>query len=317
MNEIDNLPPVNISDKIKQAKKKIATQEQDTDHIGINDSIVATAKNINLEPQIITFMGSSYGVGNTELAFNTAISLAQEHKVLYVSLDTNGSTVEYDYQLKIKNKSFNELISDVGKNTHSDSIDYTKYVINYDDLFIKLVSTQSFMQSRIKRFPAKLSYLLLDPIDLSIYSADSLKEMLANVTKRMVSSYDIIVFDTEANISLPFTLGALSTSDSIVLSFTQNANDFRSAKQRISALSNTLKQSVNIFPVVNKYSKTALSKLDVSSLSNLINCRIEGVIPAEIDAYYGAAFNAVPMILHPHNEEYQHIILDLTKKLLK
>lgn len=317
MNEIDILPPVNISDKIKQAKKKIATQEQDTDHIGINDSIVATAKNINLEPQIITFMGSSYGVGNTELAFNTAISLAQEHKVLYVSLDTNGSTVEYDYQLKIKNKSFNELISDVGKNTHSDSIDYTKYVINYDDLFIKLVSTQSFMQSRIKRFPAKLSYLLLDPIDLSIYSADSLKEMLANVTKRMVSSYDIIVFDTEANISLPFTLGALSTSDSIVLSFTQNANDFRSAKQRISALSNTLKQSVNIFPVVNKYSKTALSKLDVSSLSNLINCRIEGVIPAEIDAYYGAAFNAVPMILHPHNEEYQHIILDLTKKLLK
>lgn len=289
--EIEYVEPKPIKEPVKETvkepiKEKIEPKEEEIDEEPIKNTNINRNKKNNsflgglfkgkksvsrLSQQVLTFIGGSRGVGNSQIAFNTALELAQEdYKVIYIDLNERFSSLGYVYQLgyldagidtmlrAFENSDFNEMnlgISNTKRIIATTSKDdylyktYLKFPQNIDFLFFsEEYMKNEFYTTQFKRIDA--NYLK----DLIVY-------LLTN------HNYDFIILDAPSDIYNDLTKNALIYSTKIFFTITQ---DVSVIGNHINDLKVMIKNGINFrekfYYLINKYENSVINNKEIGDL---------------------------------------------------
>lgn len=291
------------------AQKQKESEQQQFHFNALKDTPLAGRK------QIITFLGVNHGVGVSEIAFNSAFLLGQNQKVLYLSLDANGSSMQANYQLGIKNKDLGELFKDNRDQAFAADQILTKVITN-SDLYVKHIAKQTYMKKRIQEFPRNLDFMFLKRLDLFNYRPEVLLDDCQILLETLNKYYDVIVVDPENSFTNPLTRVALSYADTIVLITTQYYHDYALSKSFYQTLQANLPDA-QLFLGLNKYQKQTLNQLSATYLQDkLLKIPFSFQIPNAPITFNNAAFNAIPIILYTQDEQIQRAFFNLSQKII-
>ena len=250
--------------------------------------------------QIITFVGGKSGVGNTSIAFNTAIYLAQQgNKTLYLEIDEVFPNIRYLYNISGENSLFGIDTALKG------IIDKKYYEVNKSILKMKDLKNLKNTRDSFKKMP--------DNFDIMIYSDKYLidnrngekQNLDMNYMKELYFylmvqyGYDYIILDIKSDIKQAEIFNAIIYSNKIFLTITQ---DVTSIAQAISLSEELKKQGIDIEPktvfILNKYEKAKLRDKNVKEwleTDSLIT------IPCLNKEFYDSNFEGIPVSLYCKN----------------
>lgn len=235
--------------KLKESEKERKRQQKEKEFLKLEEDvkpITAPGK------KIVTFLGGTRGVGNTSLALNFAIYLAQnKEEVIYVELNEDFSAVNYWF-----NFNFNIGIDsalDLIKEREMSNID--KQIITKDYL---LKNGSEDYKDNYKKFPSTLDFMTYskykDLKDMSNYNSVEYKDLLLYLLFQKPYSY--VILDINTDIDEELLSECLFVSGKIYITITQ---DIKSIGNVVCKLNNLdYKNNENIVYVVNKYNKKAM-----------------------------------------------------------
>ena len=301
---LDLLQPVDLKKRLNA--NELVNQKNDLFDLLQTHNLIKT----KVGARHLVFFSLKHGAGSSELAFNTALYLAENHKVLYLTTELNNS-IFYEYQLDIKHKILNTL---------TDLNDFESKIIHYSDLRAKFDKDNSlqFMKRNLKQFfPNNLNYLEVSPefqAELIQYEDDQISKILSDVSVYANSKYDFIIIDTENDLHNLVTQLWLNYSRDLILTFTQNITHVN----RVGNLLETVDMKMpdtNVYPVVNLYTENTIRDLEVPYLNNLIGEDTLAAVPLMYESYQNAAYNGIPIIYYEKNGATRNAIRKIINSL--
>ena len=176
--------------------------------------------------KIITFVGGSYGAGTSQIAFNTAIKLAESgYKVMYMDLNCIRSSMETIFQLGF---------SDVGLDTALQGIEVEDYnlversIVKMDKIVYSEMEKDSVLFKTYLKFPKTLDYLFYsqDFIQkrLNLENNEVNENMLKDLFMLLIMQlgYDFVIVDAPADIANKSTNIAITYSSQLFFVITQD-----------------------------------------------------------------------------------------------
>lgn len=291
------LTSVNIKDKLN----KVELAKPNPDDKLVTKSQAISASDLD-SAQFVLFIGAEHGSGSSELAFNTALKLADINKVLYVNAEFI-SRIFFEYQLSLKDKQLKTL---------PDLADINDKVITYKELKQKFAKNDDllFMRKNFDQFAPNLQYLDVTPEfqgEVAQLSNQDLNLIISKTGTKLATSYDYVIIDAEDSLHARFTQMLLNYCQQVVLTFTQNAAQINATGNLIEVMNRKLPQT-KYYTVLNMYSSHVIKLINKDMIPQQIDAPIDLMIPNQYSAYQNAAYNGLPMVYYDQT--------DLTNKLL-
>lgn len=308
--------------RTKQVKKE-SVQEPDgsetkdrKERRGFFSRFNSEEKEIQLsgKQKILTFMGAKYGVGNTSIAFNTALTLAQQkNKVLFMELEDRTPSVAYWYELGGENV-------ENGIDKALSGLDQKKFhwveesIIKTTDL----KKTPSNFQRNYKKFPQTLDFMFFSNRYLTRQVLDNI-HIEESVTKELYLhllfqlEYDYIVLDVSPDIWNETTLNALTYCHKLYITMTQDVSTIGNA---LYVLNEVEKLGINVGKkkkfLVNKYEK---ADLNIKEIENWIGDKGILSVPCANREFINANYDGLPLLLSSKNSQIKQAFQRIVKTI--
>lgn len=265
--------------------------------------------------QIITFVGAAHGIGNTQIAFNTAIKLAQGgYKVLFMETNPIFSTIDFAYQLGEYSMGIDKALEEIG-------LGNTKNIK-------KSIISMKTKKERAKGQPAlsKMYKRIPDSLDLLFYSQD-FQTMLEkpNINKEYLKDlcmylllqegYDYVVVDSEPLGTPGHGLeDVLSISSKIYLTVTQDAAQAGHATRHLKDIEKRINLQEKLYIVINKYQRV---EPDEKLIAGWLEFPIAVIFPEIAKDFISANYLGIPFVIHSKSKETQQVFEILKNKIME
>lgn len=213
--------------------------------------------------QIVTFVSAVHGSGNTHVAFNSALKLADEgNRVLYLDMNPTFSAVDFSFQLGTWQQGIDKALED---------IEYNKGM----NVSSNILRMEEILKNRNEKNIKELYKALPPTLDYMFYSLDYQtleeqhpvpKERLKDLVMYLITreDYDVLIVDSEPLGEVGVD-GLLNISNKIYITMTQDPGQmgvfhrqFDAAKKRVDITDEryiVVNQFVNTEPKVNRVQK--------------------------------------------------------------
>ena len=272
--------------------------------------IKETIMPVHMKQKILTFLGSEQGVGNSQIAFNTALQLARSgFRTMYIDFKETGSTAEYLYQLGTFEKGLDIALRGM-ENKNYTQIENS--IISMSSI-ISNTPKSSMMLKNYKQFP--------DLLDLLFYSEDYVtrkeKEMIHSTFLKdlfmyfiIQKNYDFIVLDAPSDLKNEFTEISLAYSTKIFLTLTQDVSHIGGWLRKMPELTKRINLDKKIYYIINKYEKAELNQRDISEWMKV---DIPITIPSLNKDFINANYIGLPVLLYSKNKELKKAFASIEK----
>jgi MinD-like ATPase involved in chromosome partitioning or flagellar assembly len=302
-------PPPSQSEPSKPSKEKEPSKEKSKKSLFekiISKSETMESVSPNNMPvtkqKIITFIGGKEGVGNSSIAFNTALVLAQKGlKTIYLELNDRTPTVSYWYELGHVDNGIDSALIALEKQQYEK---VEKAIIRSSEL--KKTETESVMQKNYRKFPNTLDFMFFS----NKYLTREREEELGNQVNLSLSkelflylmfhlNYDFIILDVPSDINHPVTSHALVYSNRVFVTLTQDVSTIGYFIYKLNALS---KKGINlnekIYYIINKFEKADFS---LKEIEDWIQAENIITVPMLHKEFINANFLGLPILLYSKN----------------
>ncbi|MFY0516213.1 AAA family ATPase [Lysinibacillus sp. UGB7] len=252
--------------------------------------------------QIITFVGAKSGVGNSMLAFNTALMLANKHRVLYIDMDDMNPVVPALYQLSKLN---------VGIDTAFQAIQNGRLELIRESIckMDEIVEMKLSLNDLHKKLPKNLEILIYSETYLSNLTekSEANKDLSRELYLYMLyqMDYDFIILDVGGNINDNVTFDAITYSNRVFYTITQDAacilkteNDFHELQKQGVDVGKKIKL------LINHYTKNTI---DVKGILDWLNLKNAVCIPNANDEIMYANFEGIPVSMHLKSNSWKNV----------
>ncbi|WP_144537320.1 ParA family protein [Bacillus thuringiensis] len=272
--------------------------------------IKETIMPVHMKQKILTFLGSEQGVGNSQIAFNTALHLARSgFRTMYIDFKETGSTAEYLYQLGTFEKGLDIALRGM-ENKNYTQIENS--IISMSSI-ISNTPKSSMMLKNYKQFP--------DLLDLLFYSEDYVtrkeKERINSTFLKdlfmyfiIQKNYDFIVLDAPSDLKNEFTEISMAYSTKIFLTLTQDVSHIGGWLRKIPELTKRINLDKKIYYIINKYEKAELNQRDISEWMKV---DIPITIPSLNKDFINANYIGLPVLLYSKNKELKKAFASIEK----
>lgn len=272
--------------------------------------IKETIMPVHMKQKILTFLGSEQGVGNSQIAFNTALHLARSgFRTMYIDFKETGSTAEYLYQLGTFEKGLDIALRGM-ENKNYTQIENS--IISMSSI-ISNTPKSSMMLKNYKQFP--------DLLDLLFYSEDYVtrkdKERLNSTFLKdlfmyfiIQKNYDFIVLDAPSDLKNEFTEISMAYSTKIFLTLTQDVSHIGGWLRKMPELTKRINLDKKIYYIINKYEKAELNQRDISEWMKV---DIPITIPSLNKDFINANYIGLPVLLYSKNKELKKAFASIEK----
>lgn len=296
--------------KVVTAKKETQTPSNEKQGAGFFGKIFGGNKEVGrrVSQQVITFVGGRSGVGNSQLAFNTALTLSQNgYRVMYIDLNDRFSSADCIFQLGY---------SDVGVDTALKAISEENYglidrsIVNMNKILPDMVK-ENHLYKTYTKIGTNIDFMFFsqeymerveddETIDYSL-----LKDL--NMYLMMQQGYDMIILDTPANLFNRISEMAIVYSNKLFFTVTQDYATIGNHINQIKLMDKKrIKFREKFYYLLNKYEPANLSINDVYRLL-VDSTKLEGFnvvpIPNLNKEFINANYDGVPIIWYSKNKE--------------
>lgn len=243
--------------------------------------------------QVVTFVGATHGVGNTHVAFNSAVKLAEEgNKVLYMECHSVFSSIDFSLQMGTWQQGIEKALEDI---EHNGGMSAGEHVLRIKDI------KQNARKDKALR---KLYKPLPDTLDYMFYSQDYQtleeqhrvpKERLKDLVMYLLTreNYDVIVVDSEP-IGERGVDGLLNISSKVYITMTQDPAQMGVFHRQFDATQNRIKITDQRYIIVNQFVKTEPT---VNRINKWTNEKVLQTVPFTHKDVVTANYLGVPFIL--------------------
>ena len=297
---LDPIQPVNVSEEKKPQKRGLFGKKKET----------ATIKQ-----QIVTFVGASEGVGNSQIAFNTAVNLANKgFNILYIDLNNRHAAMDTIFQLGYEDIGIDTAL----EATDTRDLEKISQCIGTIPKALSVISKKDYLYGSYVKLPTTLSFLFFSQLCMNgqinvrasyVKFRDLLKILLKDF------HYDVIVLDAPANFRNPITQMAIAYAEKLFVTVTQDNSVIASFIKGTRVLDNKgirFKDKMNV--IINKFEKCDFTNRNVYSLISG-NIDYEGFsmycLPNLNREFISASFNAMPITLTCKNKDLQKTFADI------
>ncbi|WP_442637622.1 hypothetical protein [Rossellomorea marisflavi] len=308
--EQERLKKLELELKTIELQKKIEEMDKnkEAEHF-LNQELSPHSKQ-----KIITFIGSEHGVGNTQVALNTSIQLANNgYKTIYIELKERPSTLHYLYQLHRNIDTGLEVAL-----FSLESQDYravNKSIVRMKDV-IDRTSESDLMLDSYKKFPKNLDFLFFSPTytsdsnDLVVGNPQGLKELCWHLL--FEAGYHYIILDADIDKSNPYTEVALRFGSKVFYTLTQDICHISSSVNHVIDISKKMNIKEKLNYVVNKYEDADITK---KSISEWLSTDVKLSIPYANRDFINANYNGYPALIGAKNKELKRSFNEIAQTI--
>ena len=271
---------------------------------------------ISQKQKILTFVGGEHGVGNSQIAHNTAFTLAERgYKTIFIELKEEGSTIEYLYQLALADKGLDFALRSL---QHENFAELEDSIIRIEEL--RRQPNNSFLEASYKTLSTNLDYLFFSA-DYILEKDESKKQIDPMLLKELCMhllfqmGYQYIVLDAEPNLFNPYTEVAVGFGTHIFFTITQDVCHIGRAVRNISEIQKRINITPKLYYILNKFDgRIALSK---ENIQEWLQADIEGVIPLLYKDFMDANLNGIPVLTTSKDKSLKKAFDDLVNHILQ
>lgn len=263
--------------------------------------------------KIISFMGSKTGVGNTSVALNLAVQLAQKkNRVIFIELNDRTPAVNYWYELGQATDGIDTALKAIEQN-------------NFEKINKAIISTAVMMEKdsdlkkNYKKFPEKLDFMFFSNHYLTRRESDDIHVDLS-LTKDMYlyllfqMGYDYIILDVASDLSNEATMNSLVYSNKTVITVTQDVSAIGNAVYMLNELSkNGIQLAKKLHFIINRYEK---AELDVKEVMEWIGVEDLLTLPCFNKEFIDANFVGLPVTVYTKNSQIKQAFQRIEKTIL-
>lgn len=264
--------------------------------------------------KIITFVGGEHGVGNTQVALNTAIQLSQNgYKTIYIELKEKPSTVDYLYQLH-RNVD-NGLEVALFNLENQDYRGVSKSITRMKDV-IERTREGDLMLDLYKTFPKNLDFLFFSPSytesgnELMAGNPQGLKELCMHLL--FESGYHFIILDADNEPSNPYTEVALRFGTQVFYTLTQDVCHIGNSVRQVAELSKSINLKDKLYYVVNKYEDAEINR---SGVSDWLKTDVHLFVPNANREFINANYMGQPVLLNTKQKDVKRAFGDIAQSI--
>lgn len=268
---------------------------------------------VNGKQKILTFIGAKSGLGNSTVALNTAVQLAQrKNKVIYIEMNDKTPSVNYWYELGHIDDGIDSALNGLEGN----SFEKVKKAIIHST---NLAKQESTLQKNYKKFPVTLDFMFYSNRYLT-RNEDEVIEVDLSLTKELYlfllfqMEYDYIILDVPSDLSSVATMNALIYSNKTFFTITQ---DVSSIGNSVYIMNELAKKNIDVTKktqfIVNRYEK---AELDTKEIMEWIKVDELLTIPCSNKEFIDANFVGLPIVLYSKNTHIKSAFQKIEKKIL-
>ena len=271
--------------------------------------------------QIVTFVGGSEGVGNSHIAFNTAINLANEgFNILYMDLNNKHAAMDTIFQLGYEDIGLDKAL----EATDSDDYETIEQCIGTIPKALSVISKKDYLYNTYIKLPTTLSFMFFSQLCMNgqvnvIASLPKFQKLMKILLRDF--HFDVIVLDAPANMRNPLTQMAIMYAEKLFFTVIQDNSVIASLIKGTKVLDKKniiFRNKMNL--IINKFEKCDFSKNNVYQLmvGNLdydsfpIYC-----MPNLNREFISSSFNAMPILLTCKNKELQKTFADIKQIIME
>lgn len=268
-----------------------------------------------INQQIITFVGGSEGVGNSHIAFNTAINLANEgFNILYMDLNNKHAAMDTIFQLGYEDIGLDKAL----EATDTEDIDTIRKCIGTIPKALSVISKKDYLYNTYVKLPTTLSFMFFSQLCMNgevnvIASLPKFRQLMKILLRDF--HFDVIILDAPSNMRNPLTQMAIMYAEKLFFTVTQDNSVIASLIKGTRVLDNknvNFRNKMNL--IINKFEKCDFSMKNVYQLitgnidydSFSVYC-----IPNLNREFITSSFNAMPITLTCKNKELQKTFTDI------
>ncbi len=265
----------------------------------------------SIKQKIITFVGSKHGVGNSQLAFNTALKLSKNFKTIYIELDDNGSSIDYIFQLGEFDRGIDKALKGIEEGNY-EAVE--KSILSTENIVAK-TSRDNLMLRNYKKFPKKLDYMFFS--QEYVTKNNKREKMDFNLIKDLCiylmieKGYDFIVLDAKSDIYNKMTEIALKYGTKIFMTITQDVSTIGSSIAKLSSFNkNRINTKDKLYYIVNKFENAELSQKDIAEW---IQSEVSVLFPNLNKEFINANYVGLPILLYSKNKSFHEAFKQIEK----
>lgn len=275
---------------------------------------------VTIEQQIVTFVGGSSGVGNSHMAFNTAINLANKNlQVLYLDLNNRNSSIEAMYQL-----GYEELGIDTAMVAAKDhDLDNVDRAIGQTSKLLQVIDKRDFLYKTYTTLPTNLHFMFFSQLCFDgqtnvreeLPAFRSLMQILVKEFK-----YDIIILDAPANFKNPLTQMAIAYAEKTFFTITQDNAVINNLIKGLRILDDkNVSYRTKSYYIINKFERCNFSEKQIKNLlvGNLeYESFVMNIVPQINKDFVMASYDAMPVTYTTKNKEFKMAMNDIATLIM-
>lgn len=256
--------------------------------------------------KIVTFVSSVHGVGNTHVAFNTALTLADNgNKVLYIDLNSTFSSVDFSFQLGTWQQGIDKALEDI---VYNSGMNVSDHILRINKIKEDRKNDKQLL-NLYKKLPDTLDYMFYSLDYQTLENQHSVpKERLRDLIMYIVTKeqYDAIIIDSEP-LGSSGVDGLLNLSNKIYITMTQDPGQMGVFHRQFDAVNNRVDITDNVNIVVNQFVDVEPS---IKRIQNWTDENVLQTIPFTHKSVILANFLGEPFVL---NTKHKNAILAFDK----
>lgn len=310
--DLNNVPILPLEVKQETANNNVLKPESQNKD---NEKGKKQVLNDGTKQKIITFIGSKHGVGNSTIALNTSILLAQKGlKVIYLEINDKTPAISYWYELGYLEDGIDSALLGLNEGKYE----------KIDEAIVKMKEIkkkESQLQKNYKKFPDTLDFMfysnkyltkdeheeLQEPIDMT-----NIKELYFYLIFQ--KEYDFVILDVPSNMFHEASKSAILYSNRIFFSITQDVSSIGYALYQINELTKKgIKLDNKLYYIVNKYEKT---NIKLEEIEDWVESKKIITIPHMNKECINANFIGLPVILYSKNINIKNALQIIEKYII-
>lgn len=321
MNIVINKQPLKVN-TVKRNPSKVE-EEDNSSNGGLLGKLFGKKETTKrLAQQVVTFVGGKGGVGNSQLAFNTALKLAQDgYKTIYIDLNDIHSSIDCVFQLGYADVGIDSAIKGLQE---EDYFLIDRSIVNMNKILPDTVK-ENYLYKTYSKIPTNMDFLFFsqkymekgegfEEIDYSL-----LKDL--NMYLLMQQGYDVVIIDTPYDIFNKLTEIALIYSNKIFFTITQDYSVIGNHLNQIKLMDKKrIKFREKFYYLLNKYENADLSINDVYKF--LIEAiRLEGfnivTVPNINKELINSNYLGTPILWYSKNKDLQKAFSEIETLIMR
>lgn len=253
--------------------------------------------------QILSFVGAVNGVGNTQMSFNAAVKLAQDgHKVLFVELNPNFSTIDTSFQLGSYQSGLDKALEALANQNQRD---VSKAIVRMAEVQQNTKNTNA-MSKNYKRMPSTLDFLFFSQdYQTLVFKPKVDYSQLKDLAMLLLlqENYDFVVIDSEPFGKNPEMVQDLSSiSSKVVVTLNQETAQIGHVSRNVIELNKRINVEEKLYYILNKEVE---SECDRGMVEEWLDTTMTVVMPDMKQHYMDASFLGIPFVLHSKDQASQ------------